>query len=865
MKQKFTVTGMTCAACSSRVEKVTRQLPGVESAQVNLLAGSMVAEFDTAQTTAEQIIAAIEHSGYGASVLSSDSDKKQARVRPPAAAQEEAEQGMKRRFWISLVILIPLMYLAMGHMLSLPMPKIFVGPENAVINAVTQCILTLIVAYINRPYYENGIKSLLHGGPNMNTLIAVGSGAAIIYGILAIYRMAYGLGHGDMDLVIHYSHALYFESGAMILTLITLGKYLETRSKGKTGAAIAKLIDLSPKTATVERDGQEVQIPVEQVQVGDVILVRPGASIPVDGVVVYGNTAVDQSALTGESIPVEKGVGDRVAAATINKTGFIKVRADKVGEDTSLAQIIRLVEEAGSSKAPIARLADKIAGIFVPVVMGIALLSAIVWLLAGATFEFALTTGIAVLVISCPCALGLATPVAIMVGTGRGAEQGILMKSAEALETLHSVDCIVLDKTGTITQGKPVVTDIFAQKGTKQELLAIAAALEKNSEHPLAEAIVLKAEEEKIAALQASDFRTVPGRGIAAKITGTEYLAGNLTMMQEAGIAVTARDDLAQQGKTPLYFAVAGGPLLGVIACADVIKPTAKRAIEAMQSLGAEVYMLTGDNRTTAEVIGKQLSLRHVIAEVLPQDKEKKVASLQQAGHKVAMVGDGINDAPALARADVGIAIGAGTDVAIESADVVLMRSDLGDVAGAIELSRAVMKNIRMNLFWAFFYNTLGIPVAAGVLYPLLHLQLSPMIGAAAMSISSVCVVTNALRLRGFRPTWNRKSEEQPTVQGAEPQQTCNFTNSDGISGHCPVQPSCNLKQQEEKTMEQVLKISGMMCQHCQNHVEAALKAVPGVESVAVSLEEKTAKVTGNADRAALAAAVKDAGYEVVA
>ena len=842
MKQKFTITGMTCAACSSRVEKVTSQWPGVTSAQFNLLAGTMVAQFDEKQTTPEQIIAAITASGYGASVAGGKEQK--TRAAQPMAVQQEAEANMKHRFWTSLCILLPLMYLSMGHMLGLPMPKIFVGTENALMSPLTQCILTLIVAYINRAYYENGIKSLLHGGPNMNTLIAVGSGAAILYGLLAIYRMAYGLGHGDWELVNHYSHALYFESGAMILTLITLGKYLETRSKGKTGQAIAKLMDLSPKFATVERDGQEVQIPVEEVQVGDIVLVRPGDSIPVDGVVTFGETAVDQSALTGESIPVEKGVGDRVAAATINKSGFLKFRADKVGQDTSLAQIIKLVEEAGSSKAPIARLADKIAGIFVPVVMGIALCSAVVWLLCGATFEFALTTGIAVLVISCPCALGLATPVAIMVGTGRGAEQGILMKSAEALETLHSVDCVVLDKTGTITQGKPVVTDIFGNGIGEREFLTLAAALEKNSQHPLAEAIVEKAREAHLKLPETVKFRTIAGRGIEAEIDGIAYVAGNLALMQETSISVSQREDLAKEGKTPLYFGTKDGRFLGVIACADVIKPTAKEAVAAMEALGAQVYMLTGDNRTTAEVIGRQLSLKHVIAEVLPEDKERTVAQLQSQGHKVAMVGDGINDAPALVRADVGIAIGAGTDVAIESADVVLMRSNLEDVAGAIELSRAVMKNIKMNLFWAFFYNILGIPIAAGVLYPLFHLQLSPMIGAAAMSFSSVCVVTNALRLRFFRP----KSLQS---QAGEELAACQV---------CPIE----LKE-ETKTMEQILKIEGMMCQHCQNHVEKALQAVPGVESVVVSLEEKNARVTGNADRAALEAAVKEAGYEVVA
>ena len=803
MKTKFEVTGMTCSACQARVERVVSKLPGVSSANVSLLAGSMTVSH-TCDT--KEIIDAVEKAGYGASVASGASRL--------GTQQERAMTSMRRRIVVSACLLIPLMYLAMGHMHWWWIPEVF--HREPLLLALTELALTVPIIAVNFGYYSRGFKNLLHGAPNMDTLIAVGSAAAALYGVYATVRIA----QGDT------SHELYFESAAMILTLVTLGKYFETRSRGETGRAIEKLMDLAPKTACVLRDGQEVTIPVEQVQAGDIVLLRPGESVPVDGVVIEGASAVDQSALTGESIPVEKGVGDRVSAATINRTGFLKFRADRVGEDTTLAGIIKLVEEAGSSKAPISRLADKIAGVFVPVVMGIALVTLIAWLLAGQTFEFALTMAISVLVISCPCALGLATPVSVMVGTGKGAESGILFRSAEALELLCHVDTVVLDKTGTLTEGHPTVTDVLPADGDKDAFLRLAAALERQSEHPLAEAVLAAASGMELP--EASDFETVPGRGVRATVEGRRLLAGNYAFLQESGIACEARDDLAAEGKTLLYFAEAGKGLLGVIAAADREKPHARAAVEGLHRLGLEVCMLTGDNETAAQVMGRRLGVDRVIAQVMPQDKEAQVRALQDAGHKVCMVGDGINDAPALVRADVGVAIGAGTDVAIESADVVLMRSDPMDIVSGVELSRATMRNIKMNLFWAFFYNTLGIPLAAGALYPLWGVRLSPMIGAAAMSFSSVCVVSNALRLRRFKPT--------------------------------AAQEKVKTSEKEERDMI-TLKITGMMCQHCKAHVEQALRAVPGVTEVTVDLEGGSAKVAGG-DAAALVAAVKAAGYD---
>ncbi|MEG2989303.1 MAG: heavy metal translocating P-type ATPase, partial [Oscillospiraceae bacterium] len=725
-----------------------------------------------------------------------------------------------------------------GHMMGLPLPSFLTGMENAGSFALIQLLLVLPILYVNDKYYKVGFKTLFHGAPNMDSLIAVGSAAAVIYGVVAIFQIVYGLGSGDMARVHKYSMDLYFESAGMILTLITLGKYLETRSKGKTGDAIRRLMDLTPKTAQVLRDGAEIEVPVEDVLVGDLIVVRPGGAVPVDGVVTAGSSSVDESALTGESLPVEKGPGDRVAAAAINKSGSFTFRALRVGEDTTLAQMIRLVDEAASSKAPIAKLADQVAGVFVPVVMGIALITAIVWLVAGYGVTFALTAGVAVLVISCPCALGLATPVAIMVGTGKGAENGILIKSAEALETLHSVKTVVLDKTGTVTEGRPKVTDIYPMgDATAEELLCVAASLEKPSEHPLADAIVAEAAARNIPLVPAEDFIALHGKGVSATLQGGKFLAGNRAMLEEHGIDMEAArltaDALAEGGKTPLFFAK-DGAIMGIIAVADTVKPSSAAAIRGFQALGIDVVLLTGDNARTAAAIGRELGIANVISEVLPQDKERHIAQLQTGGNKVAMIGDGINDAPALARADVGLAIGSGTDVAIDSADIVLMKSDLMDAVSALRLSKAVIRNIRQNLFWAFLYNIIGIPLAAGVLFPIFHLQLSPMFAAAAMSLSSVSVVSNALRLKLFKPSVIEKQETQK-----------------------------NQEKGELKQMERTIKIEGMTCMHCSAHVEKALNAIPGTTAT-VDLAAKTATVTGDASLEQLKAAVEDAGYEVV-
>ena len=717
-------------------------------------------------------------------------------------------------------------------------------------------MLCLPIIYVNRKYYIKGFQTLAHLAPNMDSLIAIGSTASLVYGIFAIYRMSYGLGSGNMEVVHLYYHDLYFESAAMILALITVGKYLETRSKGKTSEAITKLMDLAPKTAVVERDGREQEIPVEQVVAGDVVIVRPGQNVPVDGFILEGSTSIDEAAITGESIPVHKQEGDTVIAATMNKTGFVKFKATRVGDDTTFSQIIRLVEEASSSKAPIAKIADKIAGVFVPVVMVIALVTAVVWLLSGSTFEFALSCAISVLVISCPCALGLATPVAIMVGTGKGAEQGILIKSGEALETAHNLQSVVLDKTGTITQGRPVVTDIHTEGWTKKEFLALAAGMEVKSEHPLAEAILDYAKKEGISPVQVDNFNSIPGKGLEVSVNGRRYYAGNERLMREKEISLDnclkLLEVMADEGKTPLIFAEET-QVLGVIAVADVVKPTSKEAIKELKDLGIEVVMLTGDNRRTAEAIRRQLDIDTVIAEVLPQDKERKISELQEAGKVVAMIGDGVNDAPALARADVGMAIGAGTDVAIESADVVLMKNDLKDAVTAIRLSKAVIRNIKQNLFWAFFYNTLGIPIAAGIFYPLLGLKLNPMIGAAAMSMSSIFVVSNALRLKWFQPLGKSGQETQETVSAATMDDT-------------PGGGQINQGNQEKEDEPMItMKIEGMMCQHCQAHVSKALNDLEGVKAE-VSLEDQAAYVTADqsVDKEALRKAVVDAGYEVV-
>ena len=835
MKLKFNVTGMTCAACSARVEKVTKAVAGVEKAEVNLLTGTMQVEASEDVTAA--IIQAVTKAGYGAFVPGEQKVTKKEETNH----QENAMKEMKKRIIGSSICLVVLMYFTMGHMVGLPVPHWYHGLENALVAALLQFFLTLPPVYLNRVYYTRGLKALWNKAPNMDSLIAVGSLASLIYGVAALFRMAWGMGHGDWTVVRMYSENLYFESAAMILTLITLGKFLETRAKGRTGDAIRALMDLSPKTAVVIRGSEETEIPVEEVRVGDIVVIRSGGSIPVDGIVIEGRASVDQSALTGESVPVEKVPGDSVAAATINTEGFLKFRADKVGEDTTLAQVIRMVEEAGGSKAPIARLADKIAGIFVPVVMTIAAATFAVWMALGYGLEFSLNCAISVLVISCPCALGLATPVAIMVGTGRGAQMGVLFKNAEALENLHHIDTVVLDKTGTLTTGKPEVTDILPGQADTARLMQIAASLESKSEHPFAKAILRKMGNTPYS--DASDFETLPGRGVAGRVDGVRCYGGNGRLMQELGVAVPELPELASEGKTPLHFANEKGEYLGTIAAADVLKADSMAAVEAMQKLHLDVVMLTGDNEATAKSIAAKAGITHVISDVLPTDKAGVVKKLQESGHRVLMVGDGINDAPALVTADVGMAIGAGTDIAMESADIVLMNSTLAAVSGAIELSKATIKNIRQNLFWAFFYNTLGIPLAAGLLYLPFGLQLSPMIGAAAMSMSSVFVVTNALRLRFF------KSKTEAVLPCA-----CEE----------PVQETIPDALVEEAMPELVIQVNGMMCSHCTAAVEKACLSVSGTVSAVASLEKKNVTVTGTASYEDLKAAIVAEDYEVV-
>ena len=746
-KEKFNIKGMHCSACSSRIEKVVGKQKGVEEINVNLLKNNMHVTFDESVISAEDIIAKVEKLGFGASI---HAQQNQAKTKPVDTAAQEM-QAMKQRFIWSMVFTLPLFYISMGAMMGWPLPDIFLGMENALINGLTQLLLSIPVMLIGIKYFENGFKNLWNKAPNMDSLIAIGSSAAFVYGVYAIYKIAYGFGHGDMELVHRFSHDLYFESAAMILTLITMGKFMEARAKNRTSEAITKLMNLAPKTALVERHGMQGEIPVEEVITGDILIVKSGATVPVDGVIIEGSGALDEAAITGESIPVEKHVGDRVTGGTINKSGYFKMRATAVGEHTTLAKIIALVDEATSSKAPIAKMADKISGVFVPVVITIAVFAAATWICLGYNLEFALAIGISVLVISCPCALGLATPTAIMVGTGRGAANGILIKSASALEAAHNIDTVILDKTGTVTEGKPVVTDIVPNNIEENQLLSLAAAMEKLSEHPLAEPIINYAEERSLELPPASDYRLLPGKGLEALVNGKKCFAGNAKLMTAENIDLgefsEIAAELAHDGKTPLYFAE-GDKLLGIIAVADTVKPTSAEAIAKLQKMKIKVIMLTGDNKITAEAIHRQVGMDEVLAELLPEDKERTVRRLQEQGHKVAMVGDGINDAPALARADVGIAIGAGTDIAIESADIVLMKSDLLDVPKAISLSKAVMNNIKQNLFWAFFYNAIGIPVAAGVLYPHFGILLSPMIAAAAMSFSSISVVTNALRLR---------------------------------------------------------------------------------------------------------------------
>lgn len=833
MTEQFAVTGMTCAACSAHVEKAVSRLSGVQSAPVNLMLGSMTVTYDEKAVTEGDIIAAVKAAGYGASPAS-QTDQGQLR-----RDQDAALRRRKKHLIWSVVFLVPLFYLSMGHMMGLPLPQVL--HMHPLLLACLQLALVIPILILNRNYFTVGFSRLVKLSPNMDSLVAVGAAAGLVYSLIEMGLLAAGQVSGMPD--------LYFESAGMILTLVTVGKYLEERSRGKTTGAISALLALAPESAMVRRQGQELTIPTEEIVAGDTVIVRQGGRIPVDGVITDGHAAVDESAITGESLPVEKVPGDAVTPATVTSSGYLELRATRVGGDTTLSQIIRLMEEAASSKAPISRLADRISGIFVPAVMAISLTAALLWaFVGGMDVRFCLSIAIAVLVISCPCALGLATPVAIMVGTGQAAQQGILIKSAESLELLHKVQTVVLDKTGTVTMGQPRVTDILCAPGvTEEELLCVAASAEKPSEHPLAHAIVEESQARHIPLCPVSGFRSVPGGGIQATLSGEAVLAGNAGYLAQNGVSLAAMEAdahrLAEDGKTPLFFAESGH-LLGCIAVADVVKPDSAKAIAALRRMGRRVVLLTGDNQRTANAIARQIGVDQVIAQVLPQDKAKCVAQLQQQGQRVAMVGDGVNDAPALAQADVGLAIGAGTDIAIESADVVLMKISLLDIPAAMDLSRAVLRNIKQNLFWAFFYNSIGIPVAAGVLYPALHLTLNPMLAAAAMSLSSVCVVSNALRLRGWKP---------PVF-------------SDHPVPTAPLPESAVFQSQgkEENTVNKTIHIDGMMCAHCTGRVEKALNDLPGVEAT-VDLDSKSAAVTCTPDVSddTLRQAVEDAGYHV--
>lgn len=854
MKQQYEVTGMTCAACQSAVQRAVEKVPGTEDVQVNLLTGKL--NLQAEEALSPQIIAAVEKAGYAATSLNTEQTTK---ARPEENQFKKEARVLKKRVVWSVLFMLPLMYIAMGHMIGLPLPGFLSGMENNANFALTQFLLTIPVLILNRGYFTRGFRSLFRGSPNMDSLIAVGSGAAVLYGVYALYRINYGMSSGNMDLVHAMGMQLYFESAVMILTLITLGKFLEARAKSRTTESLSKLLDLAPKTANVVRDGEEVNVPTEQLQVQDVIRIRPGERLPVDGVVVSGSSSLDTSAITGESIPVAVETDDKVTSGSVNLTGTLDFRATQVGSDTTLAQIVRLVEEANATKAPIAKLADKISGIFVPIVLGIALLTLLVWMLLGSELEFALTNAISVLVISCPCALGLATPVAIMVGTGKGASEGILIKSAESLEVLHSVDTVMLDKTGTITRGEPMVTDVKTAGGISEaDFLQIAATLETASEHPLSMAILAHTKQQGIRPGKVENFKAISGFGIEGTIDGQMYLAGNQRLLKEHGIGTDAlQADLnrwAEQGKTPMLFADRT-QVLGMIAVQDPIRESSVQAIEALHKSGIEVMMLTGDNEKTAQAIAKRAGLDRVFAQVLPADKEEKVRDVQADGRRVAMVGDGINDAPALARADVGVAIGAGTDIAIESADIVLVNSALTDLVASIDLSRATIRNIKQNLFWAFFYNVLGIPVAAGLLYPATGILMNPMLAAAAMSISSVFVVTNALRLNRFEKrrfaTKEKTDPKKPSAMAAPLPET-------GPEDE-PAQP-----KPQEDTMEKILNIEGMTCSHCQARVKEALEELDGVRDVQVNLEENTATVEGDdLQESVLTAAVKEAGYSV--
>ena len=863
MRETFDIQGMTCAACSARVQRAASDVPGVTEANVNLLKNSMELDFDGTDATAAAVVAAIEGAGYGA-LRRSAAGRGGAGASAPAPGElaRKAADEKLRQLVVSLAFSVPLFYVAMGPMFGWPEVPGLDGMGNMMAAALTQLLLCVPILLVNRHYFVTGFKTLWHRAPNMDTLIALGSAASFAYSVVSLYRMAWAFGAMDMTTAHEAMHGLYLDSAGMILALIDLGKYFEARAKGKTCDAIAALMDLAPKTATVVRDGVEVSVPTEDVRAGERVIVRAGQSVPVDGVVLEGSASIDESAITGEPVPVEKGVGDRVTAATVSGRGWIAVEATAVGEDTTLAGIIRLVDEATSSKAPIERMADKIAGVFVPVVMAIAAVAFVAWMAISGDFATALNHAISILVISCPCALGLATPTAIMVGTGRGAANGVLIKSAEALETACSVDYVVLDKTGTVTAGRPRVTDVELAAGVcEAELVRVAAALERKSEHPLAEAVCAYADEvcpgvDVDACVEG--FEQVAGGGLAGTVDGRRVLAGNARLMEKNGVCLGAfaqrADALAAEAKTPLFFAV-GGRVLGLVAVADPVKPTSAEAVSRLRALGAKTLLLTGDARLTAEAVARKVGVDEVVAGVLPSQKELRVRELQRAGHRVAMVGDGINDAPALARADVGIAIGAGTDVAIGSADVVLMRSDPADVALAMELSRATMRNIRQNLFWALFYNSICIPVAAGVLVPW-GITLNPMIGAAAMGFSSVFVVGNALRLRTWKPSERRGREATPA---AAPAVAVTVTEA-----AAEVKTASETASEGRTTMEKKLNVEGMMCQHCVAHVKGALEGVEGVGEVTVDLEAGTATaacVEGVTDEA-LIAAVKGAGYE---
>ena len=911
MEKKYDVRGMTCSACVANVTKAVERLDGVSTANVNLMTNSMKVNFDENKINDEEIIKAVEKIGYGASPAGE-------KIKNEAGPVDDRERALKHRLISSSIFMLILMYIAMGHMVHLPTPRIFHGREGAVIFAFSQFLLALPVVFINRDFYISGFKGLKNKAPNMDSLVAIGSLAALIYGIFAIYMMAYGFGQGDMELVDAYRHNLYFESSAMILTLITVGKYLEEKSKNKTRSSLAKLMDLAPKMATVIEDGKEVVKNIEDVRVGDILIVRPGESVAVDGKVIEGASSLDESAVTGESIPVQKSVGDRVISASINTTGSFKFKAEKVGEDTTISQIIKLVDEANQSKAPIAKLADKIAGVFVPTVLIISAITFGVWMYLGYGFENALNFAISVLVISCPCALGLATPVSIMVATGKSADFGLLFKNAEVLENLHKIDVIVMDKTGTITEGKPILTDVVTDLD-EDEFLKIAGSLEKNSQHPLASAILNYAEEKNIGLEEITNFNSVSGRGLNGEIAGNKYFAGNLEYMLEEKIDLkgfkTKAEELAGQGKTSMYFANEN-EVMGIISVKDLPKKSSRDAIKLLRDMGKIIIMLTGDNEKTAEAIAGEIGVDETLAGLLPQDKNKEIDKIQKSGKKVLMIGDGINDAPSLAKADIGMAIGHGTDVAIESSDVVLMRSDLLDVVSALELSKATIKNIKENLFWAFFYNTLGIPIAAGLLFPAFGIKLSPMFAAFAMSLSSVFVVNNALRLRRFKPRGLKKSlnkgepisekENLKKENHIEKNEKTTKIKVEGMMcGHCEKRVSDALektgkaknivashenssvefidqglspeeiknaiedagykiiKNKGEDSMKKILKVEGMSCNHCVASVKKALEGIDGVREADVRLEDKSARVELDKDLAdeALVKAVEDAGY----